>query len=164
MAGVTVTVAADSKKESTSTVSAADAQFVRKAAAGGMAEVDLGKLAQDKASNKDIKQFGEHMVRDRFKINDEMKDLASSKNVTIPDSLDAKEKALYDRLSKLSGDQFDKAYMNAMLKDHEADVPEFRKECQAAKDSDVRVFAAKHLPTLEDHLRMSHESGSKIAD
>lgn len=154
-------VSAYSKKEA-SGVSVADAQFMRKAAEGGMAEVELGKLAQDKASNKDVKQFGEHMVRDHSKANDELKSLAASKNVTIPDAPSLKDKMLYERLSKLSGDQFDKAYMNAMIKDHETDVPEFRKESKIAKDSDVRAFAAKHLPTLEGHLKMAHETGSKV--
>jgi putative membrane protein len=135
---------------------------MRKAAQGGLAEVQLGQLAEQKASSKSVKDFGEHMVNDHTKANDQLKGVASNKGVTLPDALDAKDKALYDRLNGLSGDAFDKAYMRAMIKDHVEDVAEFRKESKAAHDPDVRSFASGTLPTLEDHLRMAKQVGSQV--
>src|SRR5579862_4642588 len=118
----------------------ADSVFVRKAAEGGMAEVKLGQLAKDKAANQSVKSFGDRMVKDHSKANDELKGLASKKGVTLRDSMNAKDKALYDRLSRLSGDAFDRAYMRAMVEDHQDDVSEFRRESQSAQDPDVRQF------------------------
>lgn len=143
-------------------LNSSDSMFFRKAAEGGMAEVKLGQLARDKAADQQVKDFGSRMVKDHGKANDQLKDLASKKDVTLPDSLSAKDQALYDRLSKMSGAAFDKEYMRAMIRDHEQDVAEFRKESEMAKDSDAKDFAAKTLPTLEDHLQQAKEIGSKM--
>lgn len=121
-----------------------------------------GKLAQNKASNEAFKDFGRRMVDDHSKANDHLKNLASQKNVSVPDSMNAKDQALYDRLSKLSGDQFDREYTRAMVKDHEEDVAQFRKESKAARDSDVHAFASQTLPTLQDHLNMARDNSAKI--
>lgn len=128
-----------------------------------MAEVKLGQLAQEKGSSQTVKDFGTRMVADHSKANEELKAVASSKNVTVPDTLNSKDQALYDRLSKLSGPQFDREYMRAMVRDHEQDVAEFRRESQSASDPQVKNFAAKTLPTLEEHLKMAREDNSKIA-
>jgi putative membrane protein len=136
-----------------SQLSSADQNFVKKAAAGGMAEVELGKLATEKASSDDVKKFGQRMVDDHSKANDQLKQLASQKGITLPSDLDPKDKALKDRLSKLSGSEFDRAYMKNMVRDHTKDVAEFRKESTSAKDSDLKKFASQTLPTLEDHLK-----------
>ena len=143
-------------------LAATDSTFVRKAAEGGMAEVRMGQLANDKGYNKAVKEFGERMVNDHRKANDELKEVASKRGVTLRDSMNATDKALYDKLSGLSGDAFDKAYMRAMIKDHEEDVSEFRRESQNAKDPDVRDFASKTLPTLEEHLRIAKDTGSQV--
>src|SRR5207248_10220541 len=144
-----------SKASSTgsSQLSAADQSFVKKAAAGGMAEVELGKLATEKASSDDVMKFGQRMVDDHSKANDQLKQLASQKGVNLPSDLEAKDKALKDRLSKLSGEQFDRAYMKNMVRDHTKDVAEFRQESKSAKDNDLKNFASQTLPTLEDHLK-----------
>jgi putative membrane protein len=118
-----------------------------------MAEVELGKLATEKASNPDVKKFGQRMVDDHSKANDELKEVASSKGIPLPEKLSPKDEATKQRLSKLSGDQFDKAYMSDMVKDHTQDVAEFQKESTSATDPQVKDFAAKTLPTLKDHLR-----------
>lgn len=145
-----------------SSLSSADKTFVTNAAQGGLAEVKLGELAKEKGSNQSVKDFGSHMVMDHSKANDELKGVASSKGVTVPDSITAKDQALYDRLSKLSGAAFDKAYISAMIKDHVTDVAEFQKESKSGKDSDVKGFAAKTLPTLQDHLKMARDAGSQV--
>jgi putative membrane protein len=135
-----------------------DQTFLVKAAEANRAEVDLGKLATEKAASDQVKKFGQRMVDDHGKAYDEVKSLAQKKNVTLPAELDPKDKALLDRLSKLSGEPFDRAYMQAMLKDHRKDVNEFRTESQSAKDSDVKTWAAKTLPTLEEHLRLAQDA------
>lgn len=145
------------------TVSAADRAFVKEAAIGGMAEVEFGNLAKEKASNPDVKQFGDRMVTDHGKANDELKQWAQQKNVTLPTELDAKHKATRDRLSKLSGDTFDKAYMREMVSDHQKDVAAFKKQASAAHDTDLKAWASKTLPTLEEHLKMAQDTYKKVS-
>jgi putative membrane protein len=140
----------------------ADSAFVTKAAIGGMAEVKLGQLATQKASNADVKSFAQQMVDDHGKANDELKQLASKKGVTLPTDIDAKHQATYDRLSKLSGAEFDRAYMQEMVSDHRTDVNEFRRESKSGADPDVKGWAAKTLPTLEHHLQMAESTNAKV--
>ncbi len=134
-----------------------DRKFFEKAAEGGMAEVKLGKLAIDKAQNPQVKQFGQRMVDDHGRANDQLKQIASKKQMTMPTTIETKDQALYDKLSKMSGQDFDKAYMQAMVKDHEQDVSDFRKEASQGQDTDLQQFASKTLPTLEDHSRMARD-------
>jgi putative membrane protein len=141
-----------SAQRSATAVAAADQEFVKEAAAGGMAEVELGKLAGDKAADPQVKQFAQKMVDDHTKANDELKKLAEEKNITLPSAIDAQHKATHDRLEKLSGAAFDRAYIQDMLQDHQKDVSEFRKQASSAKDADIKAWAAKTLPTLEQHL------------
>jgi putative membrane protein len=141
----------------------ADRQFIRKAAEGGLAEVELGKLAADKAVSPEVKQFGQRMVDDHSKANDQLKQVASEKGVTVPDKLDAKDAATKARLEKLSGKAFDHAYMRDMVIDHTKDVSDFRMESKNAKDPDVKNFASQALPTLEDHLKQAKGLAPKPA-
>jgi putative membrane protein len=137
---------------------AADEAWVMKVAQGGMAEVELGKLAAEKGSTDAVKKFGQRMADDHSKANDELKALASQKKIALPSELGADDKALRDRLVKLSGPAFDRAYMTAMVSDHVKDVNEFKLEAHRGTDPDVKAWAAKTLPTLEDHLRMARET------
>jgi putative membrane protein len=153
------------KKAATSAdtaVAAKDKAFAKDAALGGMAEVELGTLAKEKASSPDVKKFGERMVTDHTKANDELKKWATEKNLTLPSELDAKDKATHDRLAKLSGDAFDKAYMADMVSDHVKDVSEFKKQSTGAKDPDLKAFVTKTLPTLEDHLKEARDVKAKL--
>ncbi|SRR5581483_11570782 len=152
---------ASSSAADSSQLSAADQEFVKKAAQGGMAEVELGKLAAQNASSDEVKKFGQRMVDDHGKANDQLKQLAGSKGVTLPADLTAKDQALKDRLSKLSGEEFDRAYMKNMVRDHKKDVAEFKKESTSAKDNDVKSFASQTLPTLEDHLKQAQSISPK---
>src|SRR5579875_627875 len=102
----------------------ADMSFAMKAAQGGMAEVQLGQLAAQKATNPDVKAFGQQMVDDHTKANDDLKSVAQGENITLPASLDAKDQAEYTKLQGLSGAAFDRAYVKDMVKDHEHDVKE----------------------------------------
>ena len=151
--GAAAQTSAMKSDSATAGMDTADRAFVKKAAQGGMAEVELGKLATERASNPDVKKFGERMVNDHTKANDQLKEVASSKNVTLPKSLDAKDEATKKRLSSLSGAAFDRAYMTDMVTDHTKDVAEFRRESSSAKDAAVKDFATQTLPTLQDHLQ-----------
>src|SRR5262249_10894072 len=140
----------------------ADQSFVTKAAQGGMAEVQLGQLAADNASTDEVKKCGQRMVTDHGKANDELKSLAQQKHITLPTDVDAKDKALHDRLAKMSGAAFDRAYMQHMLTDHKTDVNQFKKESTSGKDPDVKAWAAKTLPTLEEHLRLAEDANKVV--
>lgn len=143
------------------TVAASDEKFIREAALGGEAEVELGRLAAMKASNPDVKQFGQRMVDDHSKANMQLMDIAHRKNLTVATTqLAGKHKSEYDRLSKLSGAEFDRAYVKLMVDDHKKDVAEFQKAASSAKDTELRSFASQTLPTLQQHLsRIQQLSG-----
>src|ERR1700730_2290279 len=134
-----------------------DAHFAKEAAQGGMAEVKLGQLAQEKGSNDLVKSFGKRMVDDHSKANDKLKEVASRESITLPNDLSAKDQASYDRLSKLNGAAFDRAYARDMVKDHETDVAAFQKEANGGKTDSLKSFASETSPTLEDHLKQAKE-------
>jgi putative membrane protein len=136
-------------------VASSDRKFIEKAAQGGMAEVKLGQLATQKASSDQVKQFGQRMVDDHSKANDQLKQVASDKGVTLPTQLDRSTQREYDKLSKLSGAAFDREYMKHMVSDHKKDVSEFKSEANKARDADVKQFASSTLPTLEEHLTLA---------
>ncbi len=140
-----------------------DSKFVMEAAGGGMAEVAMGKMAAEKGTDPDVQKFGQRMVDDHSKANDELKQIASSKGVTVPADVPAAEKAKMDKMAKLTGPAFDKAYMADMLADHRKDVAAFRKESTSGKDADVKAFASKTLPTLEEHLKMAEQTNARVA-
>ncbi len=137
-----------------STLSGDDLDFVKNAAKGGMAEVELGRLGEQKASNPEVKNFASRMVRDHSKANHELTSLAASKGVDLPSGKGMMNDATYMKLKVLSGAAFDKAYVSAMVDDHKQDVADFEKESEAAQDPSVRSFAAKTLPTLKEHLEL----------
>jgi len=133
-------------------VNKGDAKFAVEAANGGMAEVELGKLAQQKATDPQVKDFGSMMVSDHSKANDELKTLAKDKGITLPDSVGEKEQKLMTDLSAKSGKDFDKAYVEAMVKDHKEDIKAFEDAGNTLNDPDLKAFATKTLPTLRKHL------------
>jgi putative membrane protein len=143
--------------------SSADRMFARKAAIGGMAEVELGKLATQKASNDQVKQFGQRMVDDHSKANDELKQAASQEGIDLPADLDAKHKALQARLSAMSGAAFDRAYMKEMVRDHVEDVAAFQKQANRKSNTAVNTFAQKTLPTLKEHLKMARDTNRAVS-
>jgi putative membrane protein len=139
-----------------------DKEFVTKAAIGGMAEVQMGQLASSKATSADVKAFGQRMVTDHSKANDELKSLATTKGLALPTDLDDEHKNDMQKLSTLTGKDFDKAYMDNMVKDHEKDVNEFQKASGSAGDADLKAWAGKTLPTLQQHLQMAKDVQSKV--
>jgi len=138
--------------------SSSDQQFVTKAGEGGLAEVNLGNLAAKRASDSAVKKFAEHMVKDHTKANKELDSLGDSRKFTLPKTMDAEHKKMMDKLGKLSGAEFDRAYMEGQVKDHEETVALFEKEAKNGKDEELRGWAKKTLPTLRMHLKMARET------
>jgi putative membrane protein len=139
-----------------------DQTFVNSAAQGGKAEVTLGQLASQKASNQKVKDFGQRMVTDHGKAGQELTGIAQKKSITPPSSLTSEDQALYQKLQGLSGADFDKTYMEAMVKDHKKDIDEFQREADSGKDPDVKSFASQTLPTLREHLKMAQDAASAV--
>ena len=146
----------------TAALSSNDSHFLMEAAQGGQAEVKLGQLAAERAASSDVKQFGQRMVDDHTRANQELMRIAGNKNVDLPQQPNAEQQETYDRLSKLSGAAFDRAYMSDMLKDHEKDVADFDKTSKQASDTDVKAFATQTLPTLQEHLQIARTISSKL--
>lgn len=136
--------------------------FMMKAAQGGMAEVELGKMAASKAQSPEVKAFAQRMVTDHTKANTELKAVAAKMNATLPTDVSADHKEMMDDLSKLSGADFDKEYVSMMVEDHEKDVAEFQKAADGNPNADVKAFAAKTLPTLKSHLEQIKTINSKM--
>jgi putative membrane protein len=128
------------------------ADFAVEAASGGLMEVELGKIAQEKATNPRIKDFGAMMVKDHSDADDKLKELAQQKNITLPTNVSDKQQKDIDDLNKKTGKDFDKAYMNMMLDDHKKDIKKFEKAGKDLKDDDIKGFAMQALPTLQKHL------------
>ena len=141
-----------SSRATSANAKSADENFAKKAAEGGMAEVKLGQLAQEKGSNPAVKNFGRRMVRDHSKADEELKSTTSKENIALPSEMDKSDQTTYDRLSKLSGDAFDRAYARDMVKDHTQDVSEFQKEAKNGQNEAIKSFASQTLPTLQNHL------------
>jgi putative membrane protein len=153
----TSATSATAKSSTRSSSTAPDVHFAKEAAQGGMAEVKLGQLAQEKGSNDSVKSFGKRMVDDHSKAGDKLKEVASRESITLPNDLSAKDQATYDQLSKLNGAAFDRAYARDMVKDHETDVAAFERETNGGKNNSLKSFASETLPTLQDHLKQAKE-------
>ncbi|HEX3396305.1 MAG TPA: DUF4142 domain-containing protein [Steroidobacteraceae bacterium] len=130
-----------------------DLTFYRDAAEGGMAEVAMGNLAQQKAHSQSVREFGAQMVKDHSAANEKLKALAQSKNITLPANPSVEEITAKAKLQVLSGEAFDKSYIKGMIKDHEEDIAQFKKEATSGQDPDARAFANAILPTLQAHLK-----------
>jgi putative membrane protein len=131
--------------------------FMEEAAIGGMMEVQLGQLAQQKASSQRVKDFGQMMVTDHSKANTQLKTLAASKNVVLPDSLSQDQQEDINDLRQKSGEEFDEAYMDEMVKDHKHDINVFQNAGEDIGDSDVKAFISQTLPVLQVHLDSAQE-------
>jgi len=139
-----------------------DKQFMREAAVGGMSEVELGKLGVERAQSADVKAFAQRMVDDHSKANDQLKQLASREGVTLPADVNAKERATMTRLAKMSGAEFDKAYMRDMVTDHDKDVSLFERQSSRESNADLKAWIDQTLPTLEEHQHMAKDVAGKI--
>lgn len=132
-----------------------DFKFVTDASRGGMEEVQLGELAKQKASSPAVREFGERMMNDHQKANDNLKQIVQRKGALVPTSLSHHETSRLDRLQKLSGAEFDKAYISDMVTDHKKDVKEYEKASKNLSDPELKAFAENKLPILQEHLRQA---------
>jgi putative membrane protein len=141
----------------------ADAHFAKAAAQGGLAEIQLGKLAADRGSNTAVKAFGERMVAQHGAAADQLKAAAQQGNVALPTTASLKDQQMYDRLARLHGSDFDRAYADDMVQDHEKDLNEFQNEADNGKNSSMRAFAAQTVPMIQQHLNQAREMQKAVS-
>ena len=143
-------------------VSSADETFMINTAKAGMAEVELGKLAVQNAASDQVKTFGQKMVDDHSKKNDELKALAASKNVVLPSEVDAQDKTMRDTMAAMKGEAFDREYMTMMVAGHRKVVESFRAEAASGQDADLKAWVAKTLPGVEEHLKLAQDTNRAV--
>ena len=141
------------KTSAAQALSAADRTFLIKAAEGGKAEVELAQLAQQRASSDDVKALAKRIAEDHQQANHDLEAIAGQKNVSFPDSLNPEHAALKAKLEAASGVDFDRQYVGTMIEDHNRDIAEFQHIASQSTDPDIKAFASKTLPTLQEHLR-----------
>lgn len=134
-----------------------DADFAKQAAEGGTAEVKLGQLAEEKGSNDAVKDFGKMMVNDHTEAGEQLKSIAAQQNLKLPDEMNKHDQGVYNKLSKLSGEAFDRAYAKEMVNDHRKDIDDFQQEASGGQIQPIKDFANQTLPTLQKHLKSARE-------
>jgi putative membrane protein len=139
------------------------AEFLRQAMIGNLTEIKLGQLAEQRAASPQVKQLAQQMVDAHTKANDQIQPLAKQKNAEVPTDLDRNNKRTEERLSKLNGDAFDRAYLDVLVKNHREDVERFTRESKTGKDTEVRDLASKMLPDLQHHLQMAQDTRQQVA-
>lgn len=143
-----------------------DKDFIEDAAKGGMFEVQSGQLAAQKGADQSVKDFGNKLVQDHGKANDELKQIAEAKGVKMPEKNDWSNRHEISKLEKLSGPAFDREFAKHEVKDHEKDIKNFEKAAQKLNDPDLKAWAEKQLPALKEHLALAQKlsgSGEKSA-
>lgn len=149
-------------REGTPMADAASADFLVEAANGGMAEVEMARLAQERATNASVKSYATTLLNDHTAANDQVKALAASRNVTLPTAVSDEKKKDMEDLSKEKGASFDKKYMEMMVDDHEKDINKFEKASGDVKDTDVKAFIDNTLPKLRMHLDSAKDIRDKL--
>ena len=139
-----------------------DQQFVQKASASGLAEVTLGKIAQERAGSPEVKKFAQQMINDHGKANKELMELAAKKSLKPSQDMVAEHQALMVKLQKLSGAEFDREYLIAQIKDHKDAVTLFDNFTKSGQDDDLKKWAGEKLPNLKEHLKMAEEIHGKL--
>jgi len=143
-------------------VSDQDREFVRKAATGGLAEVEFGRIATQRAARLSVRTFGERMMTDHGRGNTELVSLARAKGIDVPTTLEPSQLAMRDRLSGLGGADFDRAYMSEMVRDHTEDIALFERAAEISTDPDLKAWAERSLPMLRDHLALARQVNSEV--
>ena len=138
---------------------AQDRKFLMDAAQGGLLEVEAGRLALERASSEQVRQFAQQLVKDHTDANEKLMQIAQDKGIELPKQLDAKHKQQLDKLSKLQGEEFDRAFIAQMgHKDHKKDIQAFEKQARQGKDAELKSFAEETLPVLQKHLSMAQKA------
>jgi len=139
-----------------------DASFYKNAAEAGISEVDLGNLAEQKASSQDVKDFGAQMVKDHSAANEKLQSLAASKSISLPTSASVGDMATKAKLELLTGDTFDKSYIKSQIKAHHEAIALFKKESTSGQDPEAKSFASATLPKLHEHLHMAYAAAKTL--
>lgn len=155
-------MSASAAEENRGQLDAKDYKFAVNAAKANSDEITLAQLAQQKASSTAVQQFAQRMVQDHTKANQQLTQIISQKGATLPATPTTSEERESDRLGKLSGPDFDKAYMAHAVREHKKDVKEFQKAANDATDPDLKAFAANTLPTLQEHLQMAENTEAAV--
>lgn len=132
-------------------------RFAKEAAKGGLVEIKLGKLAEEKGSSEAVKNFGSKMEAEHSKAAEELAAAAKKVNLTLPSELNPKDQATYDKLSNLSGTEFDRAYAREMVRNHQVDLAAFQREANAGKDGAIKNVASQTVPMIQEHLNQAKE-------
>jgi putative membrane protein len=157
-----VSIYAADTSENRGEFSAADYKFAKAAACGGMLEVNLGNLATASSRNPAVQQFGERMAKDHGKAGQDLAQIALRKGASLPTELTPRQQKEVDRLTKLSGPEFDKAYVSFMVKCHKTDEKEFKRASDEVQDPDLKSFAETKLPMVQDHLKAAQDLDQSI--
>ena len=136
--------------------------FIKEAASINLMEITLGQVAHDKGSTQEVRDFGDHMVRDHSKANQELNAIAAQSNLKLPDQVELKHTLMVARLSKLSGSEFDRKYLQAMVQNHQKSVARFKKALKKVKDQALNAWTATTLPVLRQHLQMAKDVAQKL--
>ena len=139
------------------TLSSSDRKFIKEAAQGDLAEVQLGQLASQRGASDAVKQFGQRMVQDHTQTINQLQQLAIQKGITLPKNMAKVDQKLRQQLSKLSGASFDRAYINHMVEDHTEDVSSYQRQAQQGQDSNLKAYAAQTVPILQEHLQLARD-------
>jgi len=139
-----------------------DQDFVNKASASDMAEINVSRIAVKSAKDDGVRKFAQKMIDDHSKTSKEMLEMVNKKRMTAPDRMDAEHDKIAKKLVSLSGSDFDKEYVDGQVKDHEMAVALFEAQSKDGKDEDLRAFAKKHLPHLREHLEMAQDLQKKL--
>jgi len=148
--------------DSTTSADKKDVSFIKEAAQGGQAEVEMGRLAAEKGQNAQIKQLGQRLQQDHAKANQELTQIAQKSGVALPSEPNRKENHMAERLQNKTGAEFDKAFAEHALTDHEKDIRKYQKALQDTHDPELRAFIEKSLPVLRQHLEMARTAGSAV--
>jgi putative membrane protein len=158
-------VAEDQNEEQLDNKAEDEADFAVEAADAGLLEVQASTLALTKASSPQVKQFAQMMVDDHTKANNELKALAQQKNITLPTVMGNEHQRKYDNLNEKTGAEFDKEYMDLMVKDHKDAIDEFEDAAEAEKtEAELKAWASSKLPTLRQHLEHAERTQEAVKD
>jgi len=146
-----------SRQKSTDQLTSQEKDFLNKAAMDNMTEIQMGKLAQQKSQNPQVQQYGQTLVSDHQNAQDKLKTIAQQYNVTLPSSLDEQHQGEANRLSKLSGTEFDKAFLQNQVTDHQNAIKEFKNISENAQDQAVKQYASNTVPVLQKHLNRAQD-------
>lgn len=139
-----------------------DQKFTNQAAIANLAEIELAQLAQQQASADPVKQYAQHLQQEHQQATQQLKSLAQQKGAQLPSNIDDKHKREKDKLAKLQGGEFDKAFIDAMVKDHKKTINDFEKQAKDGKDAELKAFAAQALPKLREHLEHAQQLQSQL--